>query len=92
MNHQTATALTRKFVEKEFGLRTESVSMINTRYAPEYPDAPQFAVVLPDLRFEVNARLRARDEDRLLDLLTTPGFPLVEVDRTATRVFIAITA
>ena len=85
-----ATAGIRKFVERNFSLRTESVSMISHRYSAEYPNADQFAVVLPDLRFAVNAPIRERDEENLLDLLTTPGCPIVEVDRTATRVFLAV--
>ncbi len=84
------TRALRAALTREFGLRTESVSMINTRYSPEYPDAAQIAVVLPDPRIASNARIREQDEERLLDLLTTPGMPLVEVDRTSTRVWLAV--
>ncbi len=80
----------RKIIESQFSLRTESVSMISSRYSKEYPNNTQIAVCLPDPRFEVNARLRARDEENLLDLLTSPQSPVVEIDRTPTRVFLAI--
>ena len=86
----TAATRTARTIAEKFGLRTESVSMLNTRYSAEHPDAPQFAVVLPDARFASNAPLREADEDALLDMLTTPGIPFVEVDRTPTRVFLAI--
>lgn len=86
----SALRVLRSSIETHYGLRTESVSMISHRYAPEYPTAPQIAVCLPDTRFDVNARIRATDEESLLDLLTTPGTPVVEIDRTPTRVFLAV--
>lgn len=86
----TTTKNLRNAITAQFGLRTESVSMIGSRYSAERPNTPQIAIVLPDLRFAINARIRAQDEDRLLDLLTTPGVPLVEIDRTPTRVWLAV--
>ncbi len=86
------TKAVRDAVSRHYGLHMESVSMINARPSADYPDAPQVAVVLPDARFPENERMRARDEDRLLDLLTTPGTIFVEVDRTPTRVFLAVVA
>ncbi|HOY80552.1 MAG TPA: hypothetical protein PLB92_00295 [Rhodoglobus sp.] len=74
--------------ENGFALRTESVSMMNSRYSAQYPDAEQIAIVLADA--ELAPEFRERDEENLLDLLTTPGCPVVEIDRTPTRVFLAI--
>lgn len=75
-------------IENAFALRTESVSMINSRYSTQYPDAEQIAVVLADAKLAPT--FRERDEENLLDLLTTSGCPVVEIDRTPTRVFLAI--
>ena len=86
----TSTSTLRNAITARFNLRTESVSMISSRYSKEYPTNAQIAVVLPDPKFAVNAPLRERDEETLLDLLTTPNSPVVEIDRTATRVFLAV--
>ena len=82
----------RVHIEDRFHLRTESVSMLKERWTEEYPNAPQIAIVMADPNYAggINAAFRAMEEEKLLDLLTTPDMPLHEIDRTPTRVWLAV--
>lgn len=88
---QVALLQFRRAIENDFGLRTEAVSIMNERWTEDHPTAPQIAIILADPHFPQNKIMREDDELRVMDLLTTPGMPLVEIDRTPTRVWLAVT-